>query len=70
MTSDVARETLEEMLHCLRGLWAGNYTHDGAHWSFPSATSTPRPVEAEGPPLLYRRATRTCSAWPSRIGAM
>jgi len=52
MTSDVARETLEEMLHCLRGLWAGNYTHDGAHWSFPSATSTPRPVEAEGPPLL------------------
>lgn len=48
---EVARESLAEMLPALRGLWAGDYTHDGTMWSFPSTTSTPRPVQPGGPPL-------------------
>src|SRR5699024_6202662 len=35
----------------LRGLWSGDYAHEGTMWSFPSTTSTPRPVQNGGPPL-------------------
>lgn len=48
---EVAREQLGELLPALRGLWAGNYTHDGSVWKFPSTTSTPRPLSEEGIPL-------------------
>jgi alkanesulfonate monooxygenase SsuD/methylene tetrahydromethanopterin reductase-like flavin-dependent oxidoreductase (luciferase family) len=69
MSPEVARETLEEMLHCLRGLWAGDYSHSGSRWTFPSSTSTPRPVDPAGPPLwvsarhpdVFRMAVETRS---------
>lgn len=48
---EVAREQLDELLPALRGLWAGDYAHDGSMWKFPSTTSTPRPLSPEGPPL-------------------
>lgn len=48
---EIAREQLDELLPALRGLWAGNYAHDGSIWKFPSSTSTPRPLKPEGPPL-------------------
>lgn len=48
---EVAREQLDELLPALRGLWAGNYTHDGSMWKFPSTTSTPRPLHADGPSM-------------------
>lgn len=48
---ETARESLAEMLPALRGLWAGDYAHDGSMWSFPSTTSTPRTVQDGGPPL-------------------
>lgn len=48
---EVAREALAETLPALRGLWQGDYAHDGKMWSFPSSTSTPRPVQPEGPPI-------------------
>ena len=48
---EVAREQLDELLPALRGLWAGNYAHDGSMWKFPSTTATPRPVRPEGPSL-------------------
>jgi alkanesulfonate monooxygenase SsuD/methylene tetrahydromethanopterin reductase-like flavin-dependent oxidoreductase (luciferase family) len=48
---EVARKQLGELLPALRGLWRGNYTHNGSLYSFPSTTSTPRPLRPEGPPL-------------------
>lgn len=48
---EIAREQLAELLPALRGLWAGNFEHQGSLWSFPSTTTTPRPLRPEGPPL-------------------
>lgn len=48
---EVARQALAEMLPALRGLWAGDYEHEGDNWSFPSTTSTPRPTQPGGPPV-------------------
>lgn len=48
---ETAREQLGELLPALRGLWAGDYTHEGTLYSFPSTTSTPRPRTVDGPPL-------------------
>lgn len=51
ISPEVAREQLDELLPALRGLWHGNYAHDGSMWQFPSTTSTPRPLDPNGPPL-------------------
>ncbi|MEU0497025.1 LLM class flavin-dependent oxidoreductase [Mycobacterium sp. NPDC006124] len=48
---EVARQQLDELLPALRGLWEGNYAHDGTMWKFPSTTATPRPLSPEGPPI-------------------
>ncbi len=40
---------LREILPAVRALWAGDYTHDGEWWSFPKATSCPKPVQANVP---------------------
>lgn len=48
---EIAREQLAELIPALRGLWRGNYAHDGSLFSFPATTSTPRPFQPEGPPL-------------------
>ncbi|WP_031464533.1 LLM class flavin-dependent oxidoreductase [Sciscionella sediminilitoris] len=48
---EIARESLAELVPALRGLWAGDYAHDGAKYSFPATTSTPRPTQPGGPPL-------------------
>ena len=44
-----AREALGEIIPALRGLWAGDYAHEGANWKFNSSTSTPRPLTPDGP---------------------
>ncbi|MEU0950076.1 LLM class flavin-dependent oxidoreductase [Streptomyces canus] len=48
---EIARQQLGELIPALRGLWAGNYEHRGSLWNFPSTTSTPRPLQPDGPPL-------------------
>lgn len=47
---EVAREYLRELVPALKGLWAGDYTHEGTK-SFPSASAVPRPVQKPHPPL-------------------
>ena len=47
----VAGERLREMVPVLRGLWSGDYAHDGKHWSFPATTAIPQPADRKGPPL-------------------
>ncbi len=34
---------LREMVPAIKGLWAGNYAHEGECWSFPSTTCVPTP---------------------------
>jgi len=42
---------MQEMLPALKALWAGDYAHDGEFWSFPTATSVPKPLQKPHPPL-------------------
>ena len=46
-----AGERLREMIPALRGLWGGNYTHQGEYYNFPASTSTPKPLQPNGPPI-------------------
>lgn len=42
---------MNEMLPILKELWQGDYAHDGEYWSFPTATSVPKPVQKPYPPI-------------------
>ena len=48
--SDAYRH-MHEMLPALKALWAGDYEHNGEFWSFPSATSVPKPLQKPHPPI-------------------
>jgi flavin-dependent trigonelline monooxygenase, oxygenase component len=51
MDAMTAGSHLREMVPALKGLWAGDYAHDGKHWSFPSTTSSPKPLQKPHPPI-------------------
>ena len=51
MDAMTAGSHLREMVPMLRKLWEGDYTHEGKHWSFPKTTSSPKPLQAGGPPI-------------------
>lgn len=40
---------LREIVPAVRALWAGDHAHDGTWWSFPTATSCPKPTQADPP---------------------
>ena len=40
-----------EMLPALLALWQGDYEHNGKYWSFPAATSCPKPLQKPHPPI-------------------
>ena len=42
---------VHEMLPALKKLWAGDYEHNGEYWSFPTATSVPKPKQRPHPPI-------------------
>lgn len=46
-----AWQYMQETLPVIRKLWQGDYEHDGEFWSFPKATSVPKPVQENGPPI-------------------
>ena len=46
-----AGQRLREMVPALRKLWAGDYAHEGEFHSFPSTTSSPKPLQQGGPPI-------------------
>ena len=46
-----AWQYMQETLPVIRKLWQGDYEHDGDFWSFPKATSVPKPVQENGPPI-------------------
>ena len=46
-----AGQALREIVPAIKGLWQGDYAHDGEQWRFPKTTSAPRPVQTPHPPL-------------------
>lgn len=50
---------MQEMLPVIRELWKGDYEHKGEFWSFPKATSVPKPLQKEVPVWVAARAPIT-----------
>ncbi len=46
-----AYKYVHEMLPVLKALWQGDYEHNGEYWSFPTATSVPKPLQKPYPPI-------------------
>ncbi|WP_377293144.1 LLM class flavin-dependent oxidoreductase [Rhizobium sp. SG2393] len=46
-----AGQRMRELIPAVKGLWAGDYAHDGEFWKFPATTSAPKPVQAPHPPI-------------------
>ena len=46
-----AGECLREIVPAVKGLWAGNHSIDGKHYSYPKTTSAPKPLSEKGPPI-------------------
>lgn len=55
ITVEQSRAALIELLPALRGLWQGDYRHDGVAWSFPESTGVPQPHQAELPIWISAR---------------
>lgn len=66
---------MQEMLPVLRALWQGDYEHKGEYWSFPTATSVPKPLQQPHPrlwtaaraPITYDFAVKhgiNITSWP------
>jgi flavin-dependent trigonelline monooxygenase, oxygenase component len=51
MDAMTAGSHLREMVPTLKGLWAGDYEMNGKHWSFPSTTAAPKPLQQPHPPI-------------------
>lgn len=44
-------EALREMVPAIRGLWQGDYAHQGNVYNFPTTTSVPKPLQQPLPPM-------------------
>ena len=42
---------MRELIPAIKGLWQGDYAHDGEYWQFPKTTSSPMPVQEPHPPI-------------------
>ena len=42
---------MRELIPAIKGLWQGNYAHEGEYWQFPETTSSPMPVQNPHPPI-------------------
>ncbi|MEE9375412.1 MAG: LLM class flavin-dependent oxidoreductase [Rhizobiaceae bacterium] len=46
-----AGQRMREVVLAVKELWKGDYEHKGEFYEFPKTTSTPKPVQADGPPV-------------------
>lgn len=46
-----AGQRMRELIPAVKGIWAGDYAHEGEFWQFPSTTSAPKPVQQPHPPI-------------------
>ena len=42
---------MRELIPAVKGIWAGDYAHDGEFFKFPSTTSAPKPLQQPNPPI-------------------
>ena len=42
---------MRELIPAIKGLWTGDYAHDGQYWQFPATTSAPQPLQQPHPPI-------------------
>lgn len=40
-----AGQRMRELVPAVKGVWAGDYAHDGEFWKFPATTSAPKPLQ-------------------------
>lgn len=46
-----AGQKLREIVPAIKGLWQGDYAHQGKFWQFPETTSAPKPLQQPHPPV-------------------
>lgn len=46
-----AGQRMRETAPALRKLWQGDYAHSGEFFNFPKTTTTPKPIQSDGPPI-------------------
>ncbi|WP_323780231.1 LLM class flavin-dependent oxidoreductase [Leisingera sp.] len=46
-----AGQRMRELIPAVQGLWQGDYAQEGELHSFPKTTSSPKPVQENGPPI-------------------
>jgi alkanesulfonate monooxygenase SsuD/methylene tetrahydromethanopterin reductase-like flavin-dependent oxidoreductase (luciferase family) len=46
-----AGQRMRELVPAIQGLWKGDYAQEGEFHSFPATTSTPKPLQPNGPPI-------------------
>ncbi|QIA25046.1 LLM class flavin-dependent oxidoreductase [Mesorhizobium sp. AA22] len=46
-----AGQRMREIIPAIQGLWQGDFETSGEFWSFPSTTSSPKPVQKPHPPI-------------------
>ncbi|GGX59572.1 monooxygenase [Tateyamaria omphalii] len=46
-----AGQRLRELVPAVQQIWKGDYAQEGIYHSFPSTTSSPKPVQQDGPPI-------------------
>ena len=51
MDAFTAGQMLRETAPLLRKLWQGDCAHEGDFYQFPSTTSSPKPLQSDGPPI-------------------
>lgn len=60
---------LEESLPVVKALWQGDCEHRGQFWSFPKATSVPKPLQRPHPPIWVAARDPGTFAWALSSGA-
>ena len=50
---------LRELVPVVKGLWAGEFAHEGKHFSFPATTSVPQPLQKNVPLWIAARDEST-----------
>ena len=59
---------MQEMLPAILALWQGDYEHDGEYWSFPTATSCPKPLQKPHPPIWVAARDASTFDWAINEG--
>ena len=60
---------LREILPVMKSLWQGDVEHHGELWSFPAATSVPKPLQQPHPPIWVAARDPATFGWAMDAGA-